>query len=974
MSASLVKPDKGQSRSSQWWWGLAIVVPIGLLGFTVLLWPNLLRVAFNTKFLPHLYCYLGKPGLVWTHVIADALIALSYIAISATLAYVVRVSWKDIPFPRMFLAFGVFIIACGFTHFLEVVTVWIPVYVLSGAVKVFTALASLTTAVLLPLTVKPVGELLNQAKRSEEHRRLLESALSERNAAQATLQESHKKLEVAVQQRTHELAEINRQLKSEIAERNRAEASLASLAAIVEFSDDAIIGKSFEGIITSWNRGAEQLYQYAASEVIGKHISVLFPDERKHELEEILQRVRRGEQIQHFETVRVRKDGTLLDVSLTVSPIKNPNGDIVGMSAIGRDITPQKRSEEALRHSEERYRLLFHSNPLPMWVFDCQTLAFITVNEAAITHYGFSREEFLRMTIRDIRPPQDVVKLLKATSRPLKGLGNVELWRHRKKDGTIIDVEITSHSLSLNGREAELVLAHDVSERVRSEEKLRESEERFAKAFRSSPLPITISTLQEGRYVDVNDAFSKMLGYTHDETIGHTAIDLRFWPSPRDRERFVQQLQNFGRVNFFETQLLPKDGEPRAVQISAELLQFGETPCVLAISNDVTEQKRLEQQLRQAQKMEAVGRLAGGVAHDFNNVLGVIIGYSELAQEKLDQGHIVRKHVVEIRKAADRAVSLTRQLLAFSRQQILQPTILNLNTVIEALSSMLKRLVAEDVQVTFLPGSALGSVQADRGQIEQILMNLAVNARDAMPTGGKLIIETANAELDETYARSHAPVKPGEYVMISVSDTGVGMDANTVSRIFEPFFTTKELGKGTGLGLSIVYGVVKQSGGYIWVYSEPGRGTTFKIYFPRVNAPAAPIEELKPESVPQAGIETILLVEDDEPFRKLALSLLIAAGYTVLEASEPTGALELANQYPEEIHLLLSDVIMPKMSGPELARTLRMSRPEMKIAYMSGYTGDLIADHGALDFHAVLIEKPFTRSSLLKRVRKVLDT
>jgi len=351
------------------------------------------------------------------------------------------------------------------------------------------------------------------------------------------------------------------------------------------------------------------------------------------------------------------------------------------------------------------------------------------------------------------------------------------------------------------------------------------------------------------------------------------------------------------------------------------------------------------------------------------------MGYSELAEGCLDRGHPARPRVEQIRKSAQRAAALTRQLLAFSRQQVLKPTVLNLNAVVNNVSKMLVRMVGEDVSLCFVPGPGLGSVRADLGQVEQVLMNLAVNARDAMPQGGKITIETANAELDESFAQHHPSVRPGAYVVLSLSDTGCGMDAKTVARIFEPFFTTKPPGKGTGLGLSTVYGIVKQSEGHVWVYSEPAKGASFKIYLPRVDEPA---ESLLPDAVSLnqkicGGAETVLLVEDDESLRTLAFKLLEDSGYKVLEANDPQVAIDLSNQHKGTIDLLITDVIMPVMSGNELAKFLLTSRPGMKVLYISGYTGDVIARHGVLDEGTQLLEKPFTRKTFLTKVRQVIE-
>ena len=615
-------------------------------------------------------------------------------------------------------------------------------------------------------------------------------------------------------------------------------------------------------------------------------------------------------------------------------------------------------------------RLLFDAIPLPMWVFDRQTRAFLAVNQAAVRHYGFSREEFFAMTVRDVVSEKDV-HLLDTAEIPIPGLSNVEVQQHRKKDGTVIDVELTSHDFVFEGREAALALVHDITERKRNEERLRQSEERFSKAFRSSPIAITMSTRSDGRYVDANDAFLRLVDFRREEVIGRTVEELNIWVEPGHRVALIQQLDQSGSVNALQTQFRTRLGEARHVQVSAELIRLDGVPCVLAITEDVTEAQRLEQQLRQAQKMEAVGRLAGGVSHDFNNILGVIIGHAELLEGRVDLADAPRRDVGEIRKAAERAASLTRQLLAFSRQQVLQPRVLDLNIVISNLSSMLRRMIGEDIELVIAPSSELGCVRADPGHIEQIIMNLAVNARDAMPGGGKLTIKTANADLDETYTRQHAGARPGAYVMMSVRDTGEGISPEVMPHIFEPFFTTKQPGKGTGLGLSMVYGVVKQNSGYIWADSEPEKGTTFEIYLPRIDAPALPLEQSEVEATARGGSETILLAEDDEPLRCLTRGVLEGAGYTVLEAQDARMAIEIAEERGASIDLLLTDVIMPGISGRQLGAILRTCRPELRVLYMSGYAGDLLAD--SLEPDSALIEKPFTNNALLVKVRRILD-
>lgn len=553
-------------------------------------------------------------------------------------------------------------------------------------------------------------------------------------------------------------------------ERRKTAETLVKLASIVESSDDAIFSKSLDGIITSWNKGAERIYGYKAEEVVGKSISILIPPEQGDELRQIHETSTRGENLYGYETLRVRKDGREIYLSISVSPIRDTLGKLTGASVVVRDITEQRMAQKALQRAHDELEM--------------------RVNE------------------------------------------------------------------------------------------------------RTTQLTQAVASLQK---------------------------------EIADRKEAQEALAN------------------------------------------------TEEQLRQSQKLEAVGRLAGGIAHDFNNLLTVIIGYSDLISRKGGLEPRVAERVEEIHKAAVRASSLTRQLLAFSRKQVLKPQILDLNELVEGLGKMLARLIGEDVQITTALHPQLGKVNADPGQIEQILINLVVNARDAMPDGGRITIKTANAELDQAYSDMYLAVKPGRYVVLAVSDTGVGMDVATRERVFEPFFTTKEVGKGTGLGLSMVYGIVKQSGGNVWVYSEPGHGTTFKIYLPLITAEAA--IEAQPElceGFMTRANETILLVEDEEMVRKLAKDILESRGYRVLAAQSGEEALALC-QKGEEIQLILTDVVMPKMNGKRVADAILASHPETEVLYMSGFTDDAIVHHGVLQPGTNFIEKPFTAGSLVRKVNEVLD-
>jgi two-component system cell cycle sensor histidine kinase/response regulator CckA len=505
------------------------------------------------------------------------------------------------------------------------------------------------------------------------------------------------------------------------------------------------------------------------------------------------------------------------------------------------------------------------------------------------------------------------------------------------------------------------------------EERVRERTAELEAVIETSPLPIAAID-PKGNVTLWNRAAEATFGFTRDEMLGkpYQPVDA---DDRKNAEDVLRRISAGVPVNAYETHARKKDGTVLDVAVySAPLRAPGGRPLgVLAVIADRTERRHLEDRLRQSQKMEAVGKLAGGIAHDFNNLLTAITGYTDLLYLRLP-GDIGKRELTEIRKASDRAASLTRQLLAFSRQQVLQPKVIQVNEVVGNLAGMLSRLIGEDIELTVSLDVQAGPVKADPFQLEQVLMNLAVNARDAMPRGGKLTIETGNVILDEGYARAHPDVKPGQYVMVAVSDTGIGMDSDTRARIFEPFFTTKALGKGTGLGLSTVYGIVKQSQGHMWVYSEPGQGATFKVYLPlHQEAPEAPPPPQPTRVVPR-GWETILAVEDEESLLNLVTEILKDAGYNVIPALGPKEAVRAMLEHRDgSIHMLLTDVVMPGMSGRALADQVTRERPGMRVLYMSGYTDNAIVHHGVLDPGVTFIQKPFTPDALIKKVREVLD-
>jgi two-component system cell cycle sensor histidine kinase/response regulator CckA len=630
-------------------------------------------------------------------------------------------------------------------------------------------------------------------------------------------------------------------------------------------------------------------------------------------------------------------------------------------------------ADRALRESEERHRLFFERSPLPMWVYDLETLEFLAVNEAAIAHYGYSREEFLAQSIVDIRREPEVERLLEYINQPNPTINAAGVWRHCTKNGTIIEVEITSHRIDYFGRAAEVVLANDVTERMRAEQALRESEERYRELVENAHDIIYEHDLN-GNYTSINKAGERITGYSHEETL---QLDLAQTIAPEFLEKAHDMLRRKlagETITAYELETIAKDGHQISLEVNSSLVfQNGVAVGVQGIARDVTKRKQLEEQLRQSQKLEAIGQLAGGVAHDFNNLLTVIGGYSDLLLRKLPADGPLRAHASEIKKAGDRASGLTRQLLAFSRKQILQPKLLDLNGVVSDLDKMLRRLIGEDVDLLTIAGPGLGQVKADPGQIEQVVVNLVVNARDAMTSGGKVTIETANARLTADYVHQHPQCVPGAYVMLAISDNGAGIDSAIRDRIFEPFFSTKGAGKGTGLGLSTVYGIVKQSGGHIWVYSEVNKGTTFKIYLPRVDEGINDETDHTQLTAVPGGNETILLVEDEAQVRQIAQQILESLGYCVMTAENGEQALTLASAYSGEIDLMVTDVVMPQMGGRELVEQLSPLRRNLRVIFMSGYTDDAIVRHGLMDDHLEFIQKPFTADALARKIRTTLD-
>jgi two-component system cell cycle sensor histidine kinase/response regulator CckA len=697
--------------------------------------------------------------------------------------------------------------------------------------------------------------------------------------------------------------------------------------------------------------------------------------------------------VQGFEFEAYRKDGEKIWLSLNRRAIRDENGIEVYREGSIEDITERKRAEDEraqlaaeIESQRERLRSIFDTVPGVVWEAwgqpDVSTQRIDFVSDYVETLLGYSVEEWLstpNFWLTIVHPDDKEHAAREAATNFAAGKNSTVEFRWVAKDGHAVWIESNyavikddeGHPVGLRG------VTTDVSERKRAEEALRESEGRFRTIFEQAGAGVAEIDSHSGRFLQINQRYGDIAGYSREEMLAQTFIEITP-PEDRPPDLAKMELMLTGKIREFtlEKRYRRKDGTLVWVSRTVSpLWPAGAEPTThIAVVQDITERKQLEDQLRQSQKMEAIGQLAGGVAHDFNNLLTAINGYSSLALQRIEDNNPIKSYLEEIRKAGDRAANLTRQLLAFGRKQILKPLPLSLNDVVTDMNKMLRRLIGENIQLSAKLTPDLKRVKADPGQIEQVLVNLVVNARDAMPQGGSLTIETANAELGREYASTHVGVNAGAFVVLAVSDTGSGMDEETQKRIFEPFFTTKEKGKGTGLGLSTVYGIVKQSEGNISAYSEPNHGTTFKVYLPALDSVPKSSGAKTAESVILRGSETIMLVEDEEVVRGLARQILEQAGYQVLVAQQGEEAIRLCNEHAQEIHLLLTDVVMPGAGGKEVADRLSSLRPGIKVLFMSGYTDEAIVHHGVLDSDVKFIQKPFSPTALAKKVREVLDS
>jgi two-component system cell cycle sensor histidine kinase/response regulator CckA len=764
-------------------------------------------------------------------------------------------------------------------------------------------------------------------------------------------------------------------------ERKRAEDELrkreSEHSIIFNSAPTIIIRKDRASIILRANKAAGEFFGVPPEQLHGKHVSEVWPDEGGLSEKEDLEVMETGRAQIGVMTGWRTAAGEEKIIHTHRVPYRDHNGVVAGVIVFATDITEQRRSREMLDNIRRQNELILQCAGEGICGVDREGLCTM-INPAVTALSGWTSEDLLGKNPQDYlhhsRPDgtrytrEDCPLLDMYDDGIPRRIYDEVFWR---KDGSSFPVEYFATPIQENGVISGAVITfRDVSEQHHARKVLRESEARYRLLVENAAYGI-FRTATDGTFLDANNALATMLGYSLDELLKVNAGSV--YAHPEVREPLVATTMEKGFADGVELQWVRKDGQPVMVRLSARLIRDpnGEQ-CFEGIVENVTEWRALETQLRQAQKMEAVGRLAGGVAHDFNNLLMVIKGHTELLMERTAPEHPDFRKIDQIKKAADRAAALTRQLLAFSRMQVMQPRVIDLNGTITEMGKMLPRLIGEDIELAILTKPHLGHVKADAGQMEQVILNLTVNARDAMPHGGKLLIETSNVDLDETYARTHPPLVPGRFVMLAVTDTGIGMDAATQAHIFEPFFTTKEKGKGTGLGLATVYGVVKQSNGFVWVYSELGKGTTFKIYLPRVDeAPEAESERKRKEELP-VGSGKILLAEDEKEVREVAREFLEMAGYTVIEAKDGADALAVAERHTEKIDLLVTDMVMPGIGGRELATRLLALRPGLKVIYMSGYTEYANFKNEDFELRNVMLQKPFTRAALAAAVHQIL--
>ena len=809
-----------------------------------------------------------------------------------------------------------------------------------------------------------------------------ETLSSLRTKAEKKLQQQADRLKelsiLDLQHLVHELATSQIELEMQNEELRTTQEELeASRSKYFEWYDYAPIGYlTFDtsGLILEANLAASKLLENDISLLINKPFSLFIAANDSDIFQAHLSEVVKQGAFRTCELKLRQKNEHASYIQLQSSIVKDGNDVIRLWSTVG-SITERKLTEEAIRQEKVFTDAILASVPGLLYLYDDQGFL-VRWNKQHEEMTGYTAEELSNMHVLDwFKGDEKSTALITAGVQRTFQDGYADVEASVKiKSGARIPFYFTGVRLSIDSKDYFVGIGIDITERKRAEEALRQSEEKYRAVFEESKDAIFIST-PGGKYLDINPAGVEMLGYSSREELLSIDIGQEIYVNPEDREKFLNFLNEKGFVRDYEIEMKRKDGTKLTVLSTATAVrnEMGQIIAYRGIRRDITEHKRLEQQLLQAQKMEVVGQLAGGIAHDFNNILTAIMGYGHLLQVKVCDKDPEGAYIEQILEAANRAAEITRSLLAFSRKQLINSKPININDSIRRIDKLLSRLIGEDIDVSIALDDKEVICSADAGQIEQVLMNLATNARDAMPQGGKLTISTGLAELDDAFVQAHGCRKPGTYVHISVADTGIGMAQETSERIFEPFFTTKETGKGTGLGLAMVYGIIKQHDGFIHVSSKAGKGTTFHIYLPVAKSGEKVIGDLAMEPRHKHGTETILVAEDDERLRKLYETILTHCGYKVILAEDGEDAIRKFIDNGDRVQLALLDMIMPKKSGTEAYDKIVKIRPEMKVIFLSGHTADRIVQDGLIMNNINLMTKPVSPSDLLKRVREVLD-
>ncbi|RJR21194.1 MAG: PAS domain S-box protein [Nitrospiraceae bacterium] len=846
---------------------------------------------------------------------------------------------------------------------------------LSGTEKILAGLRDQLVAFSIFLTVI-LGTLLWRTFKAMALKPL-ENEITLRTQAEEKLQKARDQLEVKVKERTAELEESNKSLLSEIQVRERMETDLKES----EEKFRAIFDNAIDGILLAdiqnkkfmtGNKMICRMLGYSAGEIKGLGVFDIHPEK---DLAYVIQQFDRQskKEITIAGNIPVkRKDGSVFYADISSAPVTLSG--VTYLIGIFRDITERRRSEEKLRHSEQYLKTIIENEPECVKVTTPEGVL-VTMNPAGLAMIeADSLEQVAGQKVSKLVCPEYHDEYRKFIEGVLRGSKRTLIYKIVGLRGTGRWLE--THAVPLrdedNNITGVLAVTRDITEKRQAEETLRISEEKFSKAFRSSPAFITISTVLDGRFIEVNDAFIEASGYSREEMIGISSLELGIWADASDRREMVILLKDYGVVYNRESRFRMKSGEIINILYSAELINIEGEECIIAVILDITERKKLENQLLQSQKMEAVGQLAGGVAHDFNNIITAIVSYGYILKKRLMEDGPSRDNIDKILLLSDRAAQITRGLLTFSRKQHFEFVPVRLNEIIINIRSILANFIGEDIEVYTKLSDRDIIITADSAQIEQVILNLATNARDAMPEGGRLNIETEPTEITDAFIKAHGFGRPGMYALLSVSDTGTGMDEETRQRVFEPFFTTKEVGKGTGLGLSVVYGIIKQHGGYINIYSEPGKGTTFRIYLPEVKASVEMEVEKRPQQQPLKSA-TILVAEDEPAVRDSIRNILEEFGYKVIEAVDGQDAIDKFAEHKDEIQLLLLDVVMPKKNGKEAHEEIKRMKPGTKAIFTSGYTADIILRKKVLEEEVIFVSKPIMPDSLLSKIREVIE-